>query len=90
MVNNEKETWQIKGRKVQISRSGSGQMENDIFKIRILWSVKLGMQLQHTFKTEKDAEAFARKITQKGVIRPEFWEKTFHPHSGWASAHYSD
>ena len=32
---------------------------------------------EHVFKTEPEAEAFAKKVGERGVIRPEHWSETY-------------
>ena len=71
-----KSTWQLKGRRVQVVGSHSGQC--DWWYLKIQWSDKLGLTYYKAFsgdvhdpKIYAEAKKVAEYIMQKGFIRPD-------------------
>jgi hypothetical protein len=71
-----KSTWQLKGRRVQVVGSHSGQL--DFWYLKIQWSNKLGLTYYKAFKGDvhdpkiyAEAKKVAEYIMQKGFIRPD-------------------
>ena len=71
-----KSTWQLKGRRVQVVGSHSGQY--DWWYLKIQWSDKLGLTYYKAFKGDvhdpkiyAEAKKVAEYIMQKGFIRPD-------------------
>ena len=71
-----KSTWQLKGRRVQVVGSHSGQY--DWWYLKIQWSDKLGLTYYKAFsgdvhdpKIYAEAKKVAEYIMQKGFIRPD-------------------
>jgi hypothetical protein len=53
------------------------------YVLRVRWSPKLGLQLDHVFSSYDRALQHAEHIELAGFIRPVFWKRIFHPK--WSS-----
>lgn len=49
------------------------------YVLRVRWSPKLGLQLDHVFSSYDRALQHAEHIQLTGFIRPVFWKRIFHP-----------
>ncbi len=49
------------------------------YVLRVRWSPKLGLQLDHVFSSYDRALRHAEHIGLTGFIRPVFWKRIFHP-----------
>ena len=49
------------------------------YTVRIRWSQKLGLQLDHVFITYAAAQRKARDIELLGFIKPVYWKRIFNP-----------
>ena len=72
-----KSVWKLNNREVHVVNLTSGQYKR--YEVRVLWSRKLGLTLKNVFVNEKEAYRLAEKITRKGIINIECWDKRFHP-----------
>lgn len=82
--------WNLNNRKPCVSSLGSGQKDDDVFFVRLRWSEKLGMQLNLSFKTKKEAEDMIGKIVAHGKINTDKWTNSYYPSSGWESRRFAD
>ena len=80
--------WRLKGRRAHISSSTSGP--NTYYRIRIMWTPKLGIELKHTFDSHDAALAVVNKIEAKGVICVDHWTQRYYPKADWATTCSAD
>ena len=69
--------WKLKDKEVVVRTYHSGPVED--YTVRILWSNKLGLCHQHTFTNIEQAEAFAIRVKEVGVINPDRWKADYYP-----------
>lgn len=69
------EQWFLRGRMVHVvpRTDGTG------LTLRIRWSPKLGLQLDHVFVNHRAAQDMASRIETSGFIRPVYWKRIFNP-----------
>ena len=67
--------WVLKRRSVYVvpRRDGTG------YVIRVRWSERLGLQLDHVFTHEARALQVCRQIELRGSIDLAYWKKIFFP-----------
>lgn len=71
----EQTKWYLRGRMCHVVARTDGTG----YTLRVRWSPKLGLQLDHVFVTSSDAHIKARDIERNGFLRPVFWKKIFRP-----------
>ena len=86
----ERKIWSLRDRFVGIAHFGSGNPEGDYWRVRVMWSEKLGLQLDHIFKSREAAEKAKKTIMEAGRINTELWSPTFYPYPGWEIAQSVD
>ena len=79
--------WKLKDKEVVVRTYHSGPVED--YTVRILWSNKLGLCHQHTFRNIEQAEAFANKVKEVGVINPDRWKADYYPSKSYLET-YAD
>lgn len=68
--------WYLRGRMVHVV----ARADRAGYTVRVRWSDKLGLQLDHVFFTYNEASAKARDIELCGCLRPVYWKRIFRPH----------
>jgi hypothetical protein len=69
------EQWFLRGRLVHVVPRSDGTG----LTLRIRWSRKLGLQLDHVFVNHLAAQRKASQIELCGYIRPVYWKRIFKP-----------
>ena len=83
--------WKMTSKQVVgVSHSGSGNPENDTWRVRILWSKKLGLTLNHTFHSKMEAHDVADKVTVASHITRARWEPEYYPWKGFETSQHVD
>jgi hypothetical protein len=67
--------WFLRGRMVHVVPRADATG----YVLRVRWSPKLGLQLDHVFPSHSLALRHADRIELTGRIRPVFWKRIYHP-----------
>lgn len=70
--------WNLGQRLVHVVKTQSG-----VWRVRIRWSLRLGLQHPHVFRSQEEAEKFVAQITQLKQIRAKHWITRMDPTDGW-------
>jgi hypothetical protein len=80
---NKMEKLNVKNKEMGIHVSEGLEPKNDTYKIRIIYSKKLGLTFNYNFSSMDEAFAFIKKIKEKGIIDKQYWTFDFYPWRGY-------
>ena len=82
----EKKHWKLGSKEAKLVTYTSGP--NNWYRVRILWSNKLGLELQLKRDiTHEEGVALVARINKRGSINTSMWKKDFFPYKGYLSGH---
>ena len=83
--------WRMTSKQVVgVAHCGSGNPENDFWLVRIRWSKKLGLTLDHTFHSKKMADDVADKVAVASHITRGRWAPEYYPWNGFETSQRVD